>query len=92
MAGQGRAGPGRAGKDSIYAVLHRERFNLFPDEMFEDLFTDVGWRSVSPMIAAVVMVLQRSDGCSGREAVDRFSFDARRIRPRSMMRWPRWTP
>ncbi len=31
--------------DSIYGVLHRECFNLFPDEMFADLFTDVGRRA-----------------------------------------------
>lgn len=68
---------GRVGQDSIYAVLHRECFNLFPDEMFADLFTDVGRRSVPPMIVAVVMVLQRIEGCSDREAVDRFAFDAR---------------
>ncbi|WP_448072486.1 transposase [Georgenia yuyongxinii] len=68
---------GRVGEDSIYAVLHRECFNLFPDEMFQDLFTDVGRRSVPPMIVAVVMVLQRIEGCSDREAVDRFAFDAR---------------
>lgn len=63
--------------DSIYGVLHRECFNLFPDEMFADLFTDVGRRSVPPMIVAVVMVLQRFEGLSDREAVDRFAFDAR---------------
>jgi len=68
---------GRVAEDSIYAVLHRECFSLFPDEMFADLFTDVGRRSVPPMIVAVVMVLQRIEGCSDREAVDRFSFDAR---------------
>ena len=68
---------GRVGQDSIYGVLHRECFTLFPDEMFADLFTDVGRRSVPPMIVAVVMVLQRIEGCSDREAVDRFSFDAR---------------
>ena len=62
---------------SIFSVLHRECFNLFPDEMFADLFTDVGRRSVPPMIVAVVMVLQRIEGCSDREAVDRFAFDAR---------------
>ena len=63
--------------DSIYGVLHRECFNLFPDEMFADLFTDVGRRSVPPMIVAVTMVLQRIEGLSDREAVDRFCFDAR---------------
>lgn len=68
---------GRVAEDSIYAVLHRQCFDLFPDEMFADLFTDVGRRSVPPMIVAVVMVLQRVEGCSDREAVDRFSFDAR---------------
>jgi hypothetical protein len=67
----------RVSPDSIYAVLHRECFTLFPDEMFADLFTDVGRRSVPPMIVAVVMVLQRIEGCSDREAVDRFAFDAR---------------
>ena len=40
---------GRVAEDSIYAVLHRECFNLFPDSMFADLFTDVGRRSVPPM-------------------------------------------
>ena len=67
----------RVDPDSIYGVLHRECFNLFPDEMFADLFTDVGRRSVPPMIVAVVMVLQRIEGLSDREAVERFAFDAR---------------
>ncbi len=67
----------RVGPDSIYAVLHRECFVLFPDELFADLFTDVGRRSVPPMIVAVTMVLQRIEGLSDREAVDRFAFDAR---------------
>jgi hypothetical protein len=68
---------GRVAPGSIYGVLHRECFTLFPDEMFADLFTDVGRRSVPPMIVSVVMVLQRIEGLSDREAVDRFSFDAR---------------
>jgi Transposase DDE domain/Transposase domain (DUF772) len=68
---------GRVAADSIYGILHRECFRLFPDEMFADLFDDVGRRSVPPMIVAVVMVLQRIEGCSDREAVDRFAFDAR---------------
>src|ERR1035437_8247438 len=67
----------RVPADSIYGVLHRECFALFPDEMFADLFTDVGRRCVPPMIVAVVMVLQRIEGCSDREAVDRFAFDNR---------------
>jgi hypothetical protein len=68
---------GRVPADSIYGLLHRECFQLFPDEMFADLFTDVGRRSVPPMIVAVVMVLQRLEGCSDREAVDRFAYDLR---------------
>jgi len=67
----------RVAPDSIYALLHRECFALFPDELFADLFTDVGRRSVPPMIVATVMVLQRLEGLSDREAVDRFSFDVR---------------
>lgn len=67
----------RVAPDSIYGILHRECFSLFPDEMFADLFDDVGRRSVPPMIVAVVMVLQRLEGCSDREAADRFAFDAR---------------
>ncbi len=67
----------RVGSGSIYGVLHRECHGLFPDAMFADLFTEVGRRSVPPMIVAVVMVLQRIEGCSDREAVDRFCFDAR---------------
>ena len=68
---------GRVAPESIYGILHRECFTLFPDEMFADLFDDAGRRSVPPVIVAVVMVLQRIEGCSDREAVDRFSFDAR---------------
>jgi hypothetical protein len=68
---------GRVAPDSIYGILHRECFALFPDEMFADLFDPVGRRSVPPMIVAVVMVLQRIEGCSDREAADRFAFDAR---------------
>jgi hypothetical protein len=67
----------RVSPDSIYGLLHRECFRLFPDEMFADLFADSGRSCVPPMIVAVVMVLQRFEGCSDREAVDRFCFDAR---------------
>jgi hypothetical protein len=68
---------GRLAPDSVYGILHRECFSLFPDEMFADLFEDVGRRSVPPMIVAVVMVLQRLEGLSDREAADRFTFDLR---------------
>jgi len=65
------------GPDSIHALLHRECHALFPDELFSDLFADVGRRSVPPLVVAVVMVLQRLEGLSDREAVERFTFDAR---------------
>src|SRR5881396_2713923 len=68
---------GRVAPDSIYALLHRECFGLFGDEMFADLFCENGRRSVPPMIVAVVMVLQRIEGCSDREAVERFTYDVR---------------
>lgn len=62
---------------SIYALLERESHRIFPDDSFADLFQDVGRRSIPPRIVAVVMVLQRAEGLSDREAVDRFSFDLR---------------
>ncbi len=64
-------------KDSIYAFLHRERDRLFPDEAFADLFADDGRRSVPPSVVAAVMVLQRLEGLSDREAAERYAFDAR---------------
>ena len=65
------------GATSIYRLLHRDCHRLFPDELFSDLFKDTGRRSVPPQIVAVVMVLQRLEGLSDREAVDRFAFDLR---------------
>ena len=67
----------RVGDDSIWSVLHRDGHRLFPDELFADLFTATGRRSVPPQIVATVMVLQRLHGLSDREAVEAFEFDAR---------------
>lgn len=64
-------------ESSVYAVLHRQRHRLFPDELFADLFSRRGRRSVPPSVVAVVMVLQRLEGLSDREAVERYAFDAR---------------
>ena len=64
-------------ENSIYRVLARERDRLFPDELFADLFADRGRRSVPPSVVATVMVLQRLEGLSDREAVDRYAFDVR---------------
>jgi hypothetical protein len=62
---------------SVYRFLARERGRLFPPELFADLFEPTGRRSVPPSILAVVMVLQRLEGLSDREAADRFAFDVR---------------
>jgi Transposase DDE domain/Transposase domain (DUF772) len=67
----------RVSATSIYGLLYRESHRLFPDEAFADLFADIGRASVPPRIVAVVMVLQRLEGLSDREAVDRVTFDLR---------------
>jgi hypothetical protein len=68
---------GRVGGQPIWAVLYHQGDRLFGDELFADLFAQVGRRSVPPRIVATVMVLQRLQGCSDREAVEAFCFDAR---------------
>ena len=68
---------GRVGERSIWAVLCHQGDRLFGDELFADLFAGVGRRSVPPRIVATVMVLQRLQGLSDREAVEAFCFDAR---------------
>lgn len=64
-------------EDSVFAFLARERDRLFPDELFADLYAEVGRRSVPPSVVATLTVLQRLIGLSDREAVDRFTYDAR---------------
>jgi hypothetical protein len=64
-------------ENSIFAFLHRERDRLFPDSAFADLFQERGRRSVPPSVVATVMVLQRLEGLSDREAVERYMFDTR---------------
>jgi hypothetical protein len=68
---------GRLSESSVYTFLHREREHLFPDSEFADLYSSRGRRSVPPSVVATVMVLQRIEGCSDREAVERFAFDVR---------------
>jgi Transposase domain (DUF772) len=67
----------RLSATSIYRLLAEQGQHLFADEAFADLFEDVGRRSVPPRIVATVMVLQRIEGASDREAVDRLAFDLR---------------
>jgi hypothetical protein len=67
----------KLGATSLYRLLAEQGPGLFGDETFADLFEDIGRRSVPPRIVATVMVLQRFEGASDREAVDRFAFDLR---------------
>lgn len=67
----------RLPEKSIYRLLARDCHRLFPDEEFADLFATKGRNSAPPRIVAVVMVLQRLNGFSDREAVDAFAFDLR---------------
>ena len=75
--GSARVVEGRVAPDSIWVLLHSEGHRLFPDEMFADLFSERGRRSIPPQIVATVMVLQRLFGRTDREAVEAFEFDAR---------------
>ncbi len=67
----------RVEPDSIWGLLHREGHRIFPDELFADLYSSRGRRSVPPQVVATVMVLQRLFGMSDREAVEAFEFDVR---------------
>ena len=67
----------RLAATSVYRLLAEQGHRLFGDETCADLFEDVGRRSVPPRVVAAVMVLQRIEGASDREAVDRFAFDLR---------------
>jgi hypothetical protein len=67
----------RLAPTSIYRLLAEQGGRLFADDKFADLFDRKGRPSVPPRIVATVMVLQRFEGASDREAVDRFAFDLR---------------
>lgn len=58
-------------------MLAEQGHLLFPDEMFADLYSTCGRRSIAPRVMATVMVLQRFEGLSDSEAVDRLQFDLR---------------
>lgn len=62
---------------SAFRYLHDHGHHLFADDFFSDLFSNIGRRSVPPRIVAVVMVLQKLEGLSDREAAERFEFDVR---------------
>lgn len=65
------------GERSVFRLLAEQGHLLFPDEMFADLYSPRGRRSIAPRVMATVMVLQRFEGLSDSEAVDRLHFDLR---------------
>lgn len=65
------------GERSVFRLLAEQGHLLFPDEMFADLYSSRGRRSIGPRVMATVMVLQRFEGLSDSEAVDRLHFDLR---------------
>src|ERR1700677_3720194 len=67
----------KVGDRSLFRLLAEQGHQLFPDEMFADLYSSRGRRSISPRVMATVMVLQRFEGISDSEAVDRLQFDLR---------------
>lgn len=68
---------GAVGERSVFRLLAEQGHLLFPDEMFADLYSSRGRRSIAPRVMATVMVLQRFEGLSDSEAVDRLHFDLR---------------
>jgi transposase-like protein DUF772 len=62
---------------SVYRFLARERARLFPPELFADPVRADRAAVGAASILAVVVVLQRLEGLSDREAADRFCFDVR---------------
>src|SRR4051794_4925770 len=71
---------------SVYAFLGEHRGELFPDEMFADLFPSrLGRPSVPADVVASVLVLQALEGLSDREAVEALTFD---LRWKAACGWP----
>jgi IS5 family transposase len=64
--------------DSVFGFLAAHRAELFPDEMFADLFpTGRGRPSVPADVMACVITLQALHGLSDSETVDAVTFDLR---------------
>jgi hypothetical protein len=63
---------------SVFGFLSAHRGELFPDEMFADLFpTGRGRPSVPADVMAAVITLQALHGLSDSETVDAVTFDLR---------------
>jgi hypothetical protein len=77
-AGRDRLQVGAVEADPVHADhRHRAAARSLAAPVFADLYVQHGRRSVPPSILAVVMVLQRLEGCPDREACDRFAYDLR---------------
>ena len=64
--------------DSVFAFLAAHRGELFPDELFADLFpSGRGRPSVAADVMAAVITLQALQGLSDSETVDAVTFDLR---------------
>jgi hypothetical protein len=71
---------------SVYAFLAEHRRELFPDELFADLFgSHLGRPSVPGDVVATVLVLQALESRSDREAVEALTFD---LRWKAAVGWP----
>ncbi len=66
------------GRDSIYGYLAENRYRLFRDEQFADLYSrDKGRPSVAPSLAILILFLRAYEGLSFVEAIDRTKYDLR---------------
>jgi hypothetical protein len=75
---------------SVYAFLAEHRRQLFPDEMFADLFpSHLGRPSVPADVVAAVLVLQALEGRTDREAAEALTFD---LRWKAACGWPIGVP
>ena len=75
---------------SVYAFLAEHRRELFPDEMFADLFPSrFGRPSVPGDAVASVLVLQALEHRSDREAAEALTFD---LRWKAAIGWPIGAP
>ena len=70
---------------SVFAFLAEHRKDLFPDEMFADLFKSSGRPSVPGEVMASVIVLQTLNGFSDSETTDALTFD---LRWKAAVGWP----
>jgi len=58
------------GERSVFRLLAEQGHLLFPDEMFADLYSPRGRRSIAPRVMATVMVLQRFEAGKSQTAAD----------------------